>query len=193
MLRVPGELSVLSVLRVLPQVLKVLAAVSLSGLLVTGCSRDEFSDLDEFMDEKRSRPGGVIAPIPAFKAYKAFSYSATTLRSPFDRPIEIREISQLQSVTTVKPDESRPKEFLEQFTFDSLGMVGTLSRGGTDWSLIRDPDGGVHRVKVGNFLGRNHGKIVEMTETYVAVIEIVSDGNEGWVERPRTIKLQAVN
>ena len=41
---------------------------------------------------------------------------------------------------------------------------------------------------VGHF--RHHGKIVEMSDTYVAVIEIVSDGTEdGWVERPRTIKL----
>jgi len=165
-----------------------LAATGLSG-----CSSDEFTDLDEFMAEKLARPGGVIPPIPAFKAYKSFSYSATTLRSPFDRPIEIREITQLQSVSTVQPDEDRPKEFLEQFTFDSLTMVGTLSRAGVDWGLVRDPDGGVHRVRVGNFLGRNHGKIVEMTDSYVAVIEIVSDGNEGWVERPRTIKLQGIN
>ncbi len=161
----------------------------LSSAVLTGCSSDEFTDLEEFMAEKRARPGGVIAPIPPFQAYKAFSYSATSLRSPFDRPIEIREISQLQSVSTVEPDEDRPREFLEQFTLDSLTMVGTLSRSGTDWSLIRDPEGGVHRVKMGNFLGRNHGKIVEMTDTYVAVIEIVSDGNEGWVERPRTLKL----
>ena len=165
----------------------------LSSIVLVGCTSDEFTDLDQFMADKRARPGGVIAPIPPFKAYKAFSYSATTLRSPFDRPIEIREITQLQSVSTVEPDDERAKEFLEQFTFDSLAMVGTLSRSGTDWSLIIDPDGGVHRVKVGNFLGRNHGKIVEMTETYVAVIEIVSDGNEGWVERPRTVKLHGIN
>ncbi|MEE4662134.1 MAG: pilus assembly protein PilP [Halieaceae bacterium] len=162
-------------------------------VLLSACSSDEFADLDAFMEEKRSRPGGVIPPIPAFKAYKAFTYSATSLRSPFDRPIEIREISELQSVSTVEPDENRPKEFLEQFTFDSLGMVGTLSRAGVDWCLIRDPEGGVHRVRVGNYLGRNHGKIVEMTDTYVAVIEIVSDGTDGWVERPRTIKLAGLN
>ncbi|MEP5763973.1 MAG: pilus assembly protein PilP [Halieaceae bacterium] len=173
--------------------LPLLVLVLLSSMLLGGCSNDEFNDLDAFMDEKRSRPGGVIPPIPAFKAYKAFSYSATTLRSPFDRPIEIREITQLQSVSTVEPDEERAKEFLEQFTFDSLSMVGTLSRAGVDWGLVQDPDGGVHRVRVGNFLGRNHGKIVEMTENYVAVIEIVSDGTDGWVERPRTIKLQGIN
>jgi type IV pilus assembly protein PilP len=172
---------------------RTLLLLLLSGAFLAGCSGRDFSDLDAFMEEKRSRPGGIIAPIPTFQTYEAFSYSATTLRSPFDRPIEVREIAQLQAVAAIKPDENRPKEFLEQYTFDSLRMVGTLERSGTNWSLVRDPDGGVHRVTVGNFLGRHHGKIVEMTDTFLAVLEIVSDGTQdGWVERPRTIKLSGL-
>lgn len=164
-----------------------------SALLLAGCGASDFSDLDNYMAEKRARPGGIIAPIPTFKAYEAFAYSATRLRSPFDRPIEVREITQLQAISAVKPDETRAKEFLEQYTFDSLSMVGTLERGGDDWALIKDPEGGIHRVQVGNFLGRNHGKIVEMTDTYLAVVEIVSDGtSDGWVERPRTIELSGI-
>ncbi|MFT4822652.1 MAG: type IV pilus assembly protein PilP [Halioglobus sp.] len=168
----------------------------LSVLLVitlAACGGGDMSDLNTFMAEKRAKPGGIITPIPTFKAYEAFAYSATALRSPFDRPIEVREIRQLQAISAVKPDETRAKEFLEQYTFDSLRMVGGLARAGTDWVLVRDPDGGIHRVTLGYFMGRNHGKIVEMTETYVAVIEIVTDGTEnGWVERPRTIKLDGV-
>ncbi len=165
----------------------------LSVGLLTGCSGRDFSDLDTFMAEKRARPGGIIAPIPTFKAYEAFAYSAASLRSPFDRPIEVREIAQLQAVSAIKPDPNRPKEFLEQFTFDSLRMVGTLERGDEAWTLIKDPEGGVHRVSVGNYLGRHNGKIIEMTDTYVAVVEIVSDGTkDGWVERPRTIKLSGM-
>jgi type IV pilus assembly protein PilP len=159
----------------------------------TGCVNRDFSDLDAFMEEKRARPGGIIAPIPTFKAYEAFAYSATQLRSPFDRPIEVREITQLQAISSIRPDDDRPKEFLEQFTFDSLAMVGTLERGEQEWTLVRDPEGGIHRVSLGNYLGRNHGKIVEMTDSYVAVVEIVSDGTEdGWVERPRTIELSGI-
>ena len=170
--------------------LRTLTMIFAAASLLVACGGRDFSDLDSFMAEKRARPGGIIAPIPTFKAYEAFSYSATTLRSPFDRPIEVREIAQLQAISSIKPDESRAKEFLEQFTFDSLRMVGTLERGQGNWTLITDPEGGVHRVEVGNFLGRHHGKIVEMTDTYVAVVEIVSDGTQdGWVERPRTIKL----
>ena len=163
------------------------------GVSLAGCAAKNFSDLDAFMASKRDRPGGVIAPIPTFKAYEAFSYSATTLRSPFDRPVEVREISQLQAISAIKPDDDRAKEFLEQYTFDSLRMVGTLERDGVNWTLISDPDGGVHRVTLGNYLGRHHGKIVEMTDNFVAVVEIVSDGTkDGWVERPRTIKLSGV-
>lgn len=163
------------------------------GVLLTACGSKNFSDLDAFMASKRDRPGGVIAPIPTFKAYEAFSYSATMFRSPFDRPVEVREISQLQAISAIKPDDSRAKEFLEQYTFDSLRMVGTLERDGVNWTLITDPEGGVHRVTQGNFLGRHHGKIVEMTDSFVAVVEIVSDGTkDGWVERPRTIKLSGV-
>ena len=163
------------------------------GVALAGCSGGDMSDLDAFMAEKRTRPGGIIAPIPTFKAYEAFAYSATTLRSPFDRPIEVREIAQLQAIAAIKPDENRAKEFLEQYTFDSLRMVGTLERDSTQWTLIKDPDGGVHRVKTGNFMGRHHGKIVEMADTYVSVVEIVSDGtSDGWVERPRTIKLSGL-
>jgi type IV pilus assembly protein PilP len=164
-----------------------------ASLLLVGCVGRDVSDLDVFMADKRARPGGIIAPIPTFKAYEAFAYSATGMRSPFDRPIEVREIAQLQAISAIKPDENRSKEFLEQYTFDSLSMVGGLERAGVDWVLIRDPDQGIHRVTLGNFIGRNHGKIVEMTETYVAVIEIVNDGSEnGWVERPRTIKLDGI-
>ncbi|MEZ5501753.1 MAG: pilus assembly protein PilP [Halioglobus sp.] len=167
--------------------------LGLVAAALSACSGRDFSDLDAFMEEKRSRPGGIIAPIPTFKAYEAFAYSATALRSPFDRPIEVREIAQLQAIAAIKPDENRPKEFLEQFTFDSLRMVGTLERGDAHWTLIKDPEGGVHRVKPGNYLGRHHGKIVDMTDTYVSVVEIVSDGTpDGWVERPRTIKLSGI-
>jgi type IV pilus assembly protein PilP len=172
---------------------RTLSVILLAGFVLAACAARNFSDLDAFMASKRDRPGGIIAPIPTFKAYEAFSYSATTLRSPFDRPVEVREIAQLQAISAIKPDDSRAKEFLEQYTFDSLRMVGTLERDGNNWTLIMDPDGGVHRVTMGNFLGRHHGKIVEMSDTFVAVVEIVSDGTQdGWVERPRTIKLSGV-
>ena len=89
--------------------LRTLLSITFCGVALSACGGRDFADLDAFMAEKRARPGGIIAPIPTFKAYEAFAYSATTLRSPFDRPIEVREIAQLQSVAAIKPDEDRER------------------------------------------------------------------------------------
>ena len=51
-----------------------LCLMLLSPWLVS-CGASGFSDLDAFMAEKRARPGGVIEPIPSFKAYEAFAYA----------------------------------------------------------------------------------------------------------------------
>lgn len=159
---------------------------------ISGCGGGDYKDLDVFMSDKKSRPGGIIKPIPAFKAYKAFTYSAAGLRSPFEKPVEVTEITRLRMASNVEPNLNRTKEYLEQFSIESLTMVGTLQQGDVLWALMQDKDGGVHRIKQGNFMGRNHGEIIEAKETYVSVIEIVPNGVDGWVERPRTIKLKTV-
>lgn len=162
------------------------------GLALSGCGGDtSFSDIKAKMAEIKTRPKGRIEPPPEFKVYKAFSYSAAALRSPFDRPLEVELAAIPQKRTNVKPDFNRPKEVLEQFGIDSLAMVGTLTRpGATLFALVKDPDSGLHRVKEGNYLGRNFGKITSVTPSKIDVIEIVSDGQDGWVERPRTLVLR---
>lgn len=173
------------------RLLKTAPILSLLTVL-SGCGGGSYQDLDEFMATIKAKPSGHIAPIPAFKAYKAFTYSATSMRSPFDKPIEVTEITRLQMASNVKPDPNRTKEFLEKFSLDSLTMVGSLEQSGTLWALMQDEDGGVHRIRQGNYIGRNHGRIVEATETYISVIEIVPNGVDGWIERPRTIKLKTL-
>jgi type IV pilus assembly protein PilP len=175
-----------------PQTIRLFVIAGLASTLAA-CGGSNYSDIDQYMSDVKAMPAGQIKPIPPFKAYKAFTYGATGLRSPFDKPLEISEITRLQAISAVKPDETRAKEFLEQFSLDSLEMVGSLQQANTLWALLLDREGGVHRITNGNYVGRNHGKIIETTETYVAVIEIVPNGVDGWVERPRTIKLKVTD
>jgi type IV pilus assembly protein PilP len=162
-------------------------------LLIAACGSSSYPDLDKYMAEVKARPGGHVQPIPAMTAYKSFTYSAAGFRNPFQPPVEVKEITRMQRLVKVKPDASRPKEYLEQFSIDSLKMVGTVQMDGTLWALIQNNDGGVNRVKLGNYLGKNYGHITELTESYVAVIEIVPNGPDEWVERPHKLQLQAVD
>lgn len=167
-------------------------ALCAAMLLIAACGSSSFPDLDQYMAEVKARPAGHVQPIPAFTAYKTFTYSAAGLRNPFQQPVEVKDITRLQKLVKVKPDASRPKEYLEQFGIDSLNMVGTVQMDGTLWGLILDGQGSVHRVKMGNYMGKNYGRIVELTENDMLVIEIVSNGPDEWVERPHRLQLKTV-
>ena len=87
----------------------------------------------------------------------------------------------------VKPDEQRAKEYLEQFNISAMVMVGTIVKDGGMWGLIDDGTGNVHRIQVGNYLGRNHGKINYIDNSRVDIREIVPNGDAGWIERPKIL------
>ncbi|MCQ4302376.1 pilus assembly protein PilP [Stutzerimonas frequens] len=167
-----------------------LVALGLSLAMLGGCgSGSDFSDLQSFMDEVRAKPKGTIEPLPAFIPYEAFTYSAAALRHPFQPPVKLDLAQRQKGSKDIQPDESRVKQFLEGFNIENFTMVGTLSNGHGRYALIRGGDG-VHRVRIGDYLGRNHGRIVEISEAAVDVVEIVPDGEGGWLERPRSLTLK---
>ena len=160
------------------------------ALIVQGCSYgNPTADLEQYINEIKSRPSGTIEPLPPFRPYEAFVYSAAGLRSPFELPIEVERRVYARSRNDVKPDLNREKEFLEGFDLVDLKMVGTLEKNGTLWALLEDKQGQVHWVTDGNYLGKNHGQITKTADIKIEIIEIVSDGLSGWVERPRVLAL----
>lgn len=165
-----------------------LLVVGLLGLAGCGSSSD-FADLRSYMDEVRAKPKGAIEPLPTFQPYESFTYRAASLRSPFQPPVKIDVVARQKGSAEIKPDESRVKQFLEGFNIETFEMVGTLRNDRELFALVNGA-GGVHRVKVGDYLGRNHGKIILIDESKVDVMEIVPDGEGGWLERPRSLTLK---
>lgn len=159
-------------------------------VLLTGCGvGSDFSDLRTYMDEVRAKPKGAIEPLPTFQPYESFTYRAASLRSPFQPPVKIDVVTRQKGAPEIKPDESRVKQFLEGFNIETFEMVGTLRNDRQLFALVNGA-GGVHRVKVGDYLGRNHGKILVIDDSKIDVMEIVPDGEGGWLERPRSLSLK---
>ena len=155
--------------------------------VLTGCAGD-MDDLDTYINETLAKPGGRIEPLPEITPYEVFAYVADAegLRSPFtpDSP----QVTQSAGNGT-RPDPERSREFLEQFPLDTLRMVGTLQQGGTSYGLVQDSEGLIHRVVPGNYLGQNDGRIVEITDSKIGLIEIISDGIGGYLEREAAVGL----
>lgn len=157
-------------------------------LLAACSSNQEHQDLIDFMAEVSKRPSGEIPSLPPFVPFQPFAYSAATLRSPFEKPVPV-DPTALKGGRTVVPDLTRAPEFLESFNITSLKMVGSVTQKGVTWALIDTSDGNVVRATVGNYMGKNYGKIISVTTSQLEVMEIVSNGAGGWIESPRIIKL----
>jgi type IV pilus assembly protein PilP len=167
-----------------------LGIVVILGL--TACeSGSRYTEIDAFIAEIERKPKGKIAPLPEFQPYQAFTYSSSNLRSPFEAPVIIQKAAEKGPNSDVKPPANHVKEFLERFVLSNLSMVGTLSQDDNTWALVEDSQGGVHRVQEGDYMGTSWGKIETITPTRIDLTEIVSDGSDGWLKRPRSIELQS--
>ncbi|WP_444892587.1 pilus assembly protein PilP [Microbulbifer sp. TRSA001] len=160
-------------------------------LSIVGCdSNSDHSELRDRMAKVESQPKGQIEPIPTFTPYSPYIYVAAAQRSPFTRPVLESEQRIVGRRLDIAPDLTRQRELLEGVNFDALSMVGSLSRDGQIWALVNDGDGGIHRITVGNYLGKNHGRVVNATNAQLDILEIIPDGTGGWIERPRALALE---
>ncbi len=163
-----------------------LALLITTSIGMTACSKDD-SDLQAFIAQTKSTNVGSVKPIPQFEPYESFTYTAGDLRDPFVATAEIDE--QALADNALRPDQQRPRQPLEAFPLDTLAMVGILEQKEHEWALIKDPQNVVHRVQIGNYMGRHEGRVTEITESDIRLTEIVPDGIGGFIEREASIAI----
>lgn len=162
-------------------------AVAAAAFAVAACGRDA-SELQAYIDAVKARPGGRIEPLPEIQPAPSFAYEAGDRRSPFLPDTPQRSVSNDPNAIE-GPDPNRPREELEKFPLDTLRMVGTLSGRSGTFALVQDSSGLVWKVTVGNHMGQNYGRIQSITDAEIQLVEIISDGLGGYIERPASVGL----
>lgn len=169
------------------------AVVSLIAVALSGCLWvEDTADLKEFVAKTQARPSGQIEPLPEFKPYESFVYEGSSLRNPFEPLIPAEEADEVVgNGSEIKPDDDRPKDYLETFAIDQLKMVGTITPLDQQGllALVRDNKGEIHRVALGDHMGLDYGQVTEITDDVVKLVEIISDGRGGWMKRPRNLAM----
>jgi type IV pilus assembly protein PilP len=168
---------------------KQISAVSLACLGVVlvalgGCSPG--NDLRQWVSQEKAKKGAPLEPLPVIRTFETFEYKDQEQRDPFTTSAEEQEQT---ANAGPHPDQDRAREPLEAFPLDGLRMAGTLGLAKAIEGLVRDPDGVVHRVHAGNYLGQNYGRITGISEDHIELVELVPNGSGGWMERQATIAL----
>ncbi|MBB3190784.1 pilus assembly protein PilP [Halomonas cerina] len=156
---------------------------------LAGCSDANLDTLERELASLRADPGvDSLLPLPPLPDTPAVDYRFADERSPFQARLPEPEALP-PGESDLEPDRSRPREPLEAFDLSALELVGTLSVGGQPSALVRAPDGTVHRLRVGDHLGSDFGRIVGITGRSVQLVEIVPTGRGDWVERSTRLTL----
>jgi len=175
--------------------LKIFAMLLASSMLY-GCGNN-MGELEDYVQQIKDSPPGEVSEPPEIQTYETFVYPGHD-RDPFDTNVLAVEMIVVPDDGSGKPkpkpgsaiiDKNRVKEYLEGYPLDSLGMVGTLNQNKQLWALIQTSDGTIQRVGVGNYMGKNHGKITSITESEIKLTEKVPDRIGGYIERPASIAL----
>lgn len=160
------------------------------SVLLTACSGSQHGDLDIYVTEVKARQQTKIPELPQVKTYAPFSYSAFDIRDPFLPLLDEEAIpSNATSENSLTPRTDRKPDPLESFPLDTLKFVGHLEKRGTRWGLVSAPDKSIYKVQIGNYMGKNFGEIIKITETKILLREIIPDGADGWLDREASLAL----
>jgi type IV pilus assembly protein PilP len=169
---------------------------------LAGCGGGSMADLRSYVADVKTRKGTRIEELPPIEPYVVYTYpcdGSIACADPFEpffleppNPCPTPDAPGCERTTSnngISPDFDRNREELESYPLDGLRMMGTLEKDEQFWGILRDPDAIIHRVQVGNYIGQNHGKITNITEDRIVLLEIIPDGRGGWEERSAEIAL----
>lgn len=165
----------------------VLAAV---GFALVGCGTDT-DELQGWMDQQRREVKPSITPLTPPKKFDPAPYASLQAVEPFSTQklsVALKQEAK-QPNSLLAAELNRRKEPLEFYTLDGMNMVGSVVKQGRPFALLK-VDNLLYQVKVGDYLGQNYGRITKITETEIALREIVQDAAGEWIERPGTLQLQ---
>ena len=154
--------------------------------LALGCSEPRPEGTDAFVAPPE-RPSTTVAPAPSASPPAPFHYDGAALRNPFEAPVSGAAIDDRPAAPG--PDLQRARTVLETFAIAQLQMVGVLAGGDRRVALLRDPGGHVHRVRVGDYVGRDFGRVQTIGDAGLDLVESIADGSGGWVRRSRALPL----
>lgn len=159
-------------------------------LFLSGCQQTTKEDLKNEIEAAKLTAVGYIPESPHIIERHAYKYSSSGLKSPFRNSIsEIR--TEKKTLTEIKPDLNRKKSELENFDLQNFYMTGTikLSKDDLNQAIVNNGKGRTFIVSVGDYIGKNNGKILSITNDSIKLEEIIPNGAYRWVKRPTEIKL----
>ena len=160
--------------------------------LLAGCGDSDVREVRDWMTQVQHDTKPTVKPLPEPKDFIPYAYGAKDQVDPFSPSKLLTELARAAQASNDpnKPDLQRPRELLETFPLDTMHMVGTMEKGGTNYALVQI-DRSLYQVKPGQRIGQNFGIVTRVGDDAVNIREVVQDAAGEWVERMAKLELQS--
>ncbi len=165
----------------------------LATLTINSCGGDNIESITSFLTEKSTNelPAN-NKPVPKRSIFIKNHTELKYQRNPFIpfAPVEQLNINNKLTKNHVnQPDTKHVKENLENYPLNTLKVSGTLLFQNELWGLIKATDGMIYRVKAGNYLGTNNGKIISISLKQINIQELFQDQSGAWYPQQAALLL----
>lgn len=166
-----------------------LAALLVSAAVLVGCGA-ELNELQQWMEQQRREVKPNVPPLQPPKKFDPQPYAAADAVEPFSTQklsVALKRDERVPS-SLLASELKRRKEPLESYPLDNMNMVGSVTKQGKPFALLR-VDGLLYQVKVGDYMGQNYGRVLRISDADLVLREVVQDAAGEWIERNSTLQL----
>ncbi|MFT6925393.1 MAG: type IV pilus assembly protein PilP [Psychromonas sp.] len=155
------------------------------------CGDLDINDLNRFVIETKAKNYPLGDKVPILKKIDPLTFTQEASRNPFSEP-KAEVVAAVVNVpkSCPQPNFNRKKQALEMVSLDNLTMRGTVLAGQMLWALVQVTGGELYKIKPGYYLGLDHGKVVNITEDKIDLLELALDRDGCWQERITKITLR---
>jgi len=166
-----------------------LTLATLGAAALVGCGA-ELDELQQWMEQQRREVKPNVPPLQPPKKFDPQPYAAADAVEPFSTQkltVALKRDERVPS-SLLAGELKRRKEPLEAYPLDNMNMVGSVTKQGLPFALLR-VDGLLYQVKVGDYMGQNYGRVLRISDTDLVLREVVQDAAGEWIERNSTLQL----
>jgi type IV pilus assembly protein PilP len=165
------------------------------SMVLTACGFSTTDELNAWLASERKLHSATSLPITAPRVFEAEAYELagqidpfSSTRLPGDQTVSNSAPSPVKKDATYDLELAGERRDLEKVSLDALQFKGTLSQDGAPVALVW-ANRELHQVRLGDYLGPNRGKVLQISAQEIRLRELLQDGSGQWAPKTTVLAL----
>ena len=174
---------------------RLLAQYVFLSMALTACGFSTTDELNAWLANERKLHSAASLPITAPRVFEAEAYELAGQIDPFsstrllgDQGVASSAPSPVKKDATYDLELAGERRDLEKVSLDAVQFKGTLSQDGAPVALVW-ANRELHQVRLGDYLGPNRGKVLQISAQEIRLRELLQDGSGQWAPKTTVLTL----